>query len=65
MEQQILKSDIMTSIIESKCPYCSGWLESRKGKYGMFYKCSICRQNVSEKYLERMSDVHFKIRPIS
>jgi len=55
----------MTSIIESKCPYCSGWLESRKGKYGMFYKCSICRQNVSEKYLERMSDVHFKIRPIS
>lgn len=41
-----------------KCPFCSSYdISENKGKYGSFFRCYTCKQNISSKYMEKMSDV--------
>ena len=41
-----------------KCPYCSSYdISESKSKYGAYFRCFTCKQNISSSYMEKMKDV--------
>ncbi len=39
-----------------KCPFCSSYdISENKGKFGIYYRCFTCKNNISSKYMEKMS----------
>lgn len=53
------------SITSEQCPYCKGYTERKKGKIGEYLKCLCCGMNIGIKYQTKMSDVKYRIIPLS